>query len=342
MSFMWRSEQVSPMEIDNIVNDDISVVDAFEDQESFEQMVQVLGVVAVVGQASRHFDPLIANIIELTKSILDVYENVQFNKKICDCLIDRIESVEMAIKSLKRHKNDKNENDRYFFKQTTYNAFHQLIVVLEKMQQYITDVSQLHGLRKFIDIMDIKKQFEKLIREFDMIVNTLQLKMSFSEKEQSIRDKVAIEDDINTTTKFLNNVKSGITESTRDTEQNDTTSLKPQISDIFEEIIIKKNYVTETNKTTKFKAKIIPSDKITNPDGPTWQDDPTLRPGLHELFIQLDKLHKDNPVEPSQPVKKNHIELETTDAQSEIIVVEENNVQDKDLELKFLDLEIYK
>ncbi|RIB17980.1 kinase-like domain-containing protein [Gigaspora rosea] len=559
MSFMWRSEQVSPMEIDNIVNDDISVVDAFEDQESFEQMVQVLGVVAVVGQASRHFDPLIANIIELTKSILDVYENVQFNKKICDCLIDRIESVEMAIKSLKRHKNDKNENDRYFFKQTTYNAFHQLIVVLEKMQQYITDVSQLHGLRKFIDIMDIKKQFEKLIREFDMIVNTLQLKMSFSEKEQSIRDKVAIEDDINTTTKFLNNVKSGITESTRDTEQNDTTSLKPQISDIFEEIIIKKNYVTETNKTTKFKAKIIPSDKITNPDGPSrgnvhkmsyedkcvackyfdndqnarfhnelsmlynlnhsenilrfyglseldegqsqvlvfdwadrgdlqtlyenydldwpvrlqiavgicrgllflhgcqilhrelrcqnvvitedfqpklvnfnfgrpakysryfvenitavvhwlapeklrlgnkvkfshkcdifsfgmllweiafekipykdwsytsiidhvkagkresmdigpnpiqreftkiiraaWQDDPTLRPGLHELFIQLDKLHKDNPVEPSQPVKKNHIELETTDAQSEIIVVEENNVQDKDLELKFL------
>ncbi|CAG8778451.1 15772_t:CDS:1, partial [Racocetra fulgida] len=68
-----------------------------------------------------------------------------------------------------------------------------------------------------------------------------------------------------------------------------------------------------------------------------WQDDPTLRPGLHELFIQLDKLHKDNPVDKKvHPVKKTHIEVETTDAQSEIIVVEENNVQDKDLELKFL------
>ncbi|CAG8758163.1 27011_t:CDS:2, partial [Dentiscutata erythropus] len=362
ISFMWCPEQVSPMEIDNTVNDDISVFDGFETKESFAKMDQVLGVIAVVGQASRHFDPLVTNIIELTKSTLDIYENVQFNKKICDCLIDRVESVEMAIKSLKRHKE---ENARYFFNQTTYNTFHQLIVVLEKMQQYITDVSQLHGLRKFTNIMDIKKQFEELTVEFDMIVSTLQLKMAFSEKEQSIRDKAAIEDDINTTTKFLSNVKSGIT---RDIAQDDTTPLKPpQISDIFDEIIKKKNFVTETNKTTKFKAKIIPSDKIINPDGPSkgnvhrmqyedkfvacsnpiqrdftkiiraaWQDDPTLRPGLHELFIQLDKLHKDNPVELAQPMKKNHIEMESTDAQSEIIVVEENNVQDKDLELKFL------
>ncbi|CAG8536479.1 15915_t:CDS:2, partial [Racocetra persica] len=382
------------------------------------------------GQASRNFDPLISNIIDLVKSILDVYENVQFNKKICDCLIDRVESVEMAIKSLKRHKD---ENARYFFKQTNYNAFQQLIVVLEKIQQYITDVSQLHGLRKFSDIKDIKKQFEKLTIEFDIIVSTLKLKMSFSEKEQSIRDKIAIDDDINTMTK---------------------------------------NYVAETNKAIKFKAKIIPSDKILNPDGPSrgnvhrmfydnkavackyfdndqnsrfhyelsmlynlnhsenilkfyglseldegqsqflvfdwadfgdlqtlyetydldwpirlqlavgicrgllflhgcqilhrelrcqnvvfansycpntiqrdftkiiraaWQDDPTLRPGLHELFIQLDKLHKENPVDKKVHLaKKNHIEVETTDAQSEIIVVEENNVQDKDLELKFL------
>ncbi|CAG8793744.1 10002_t:CDS:1, partial [Racocetra fulgida] len=85
------------------------VVAAFDYQESFEQnirMDKILGVIAVVGQASRNFDPLITNIIELVKSILDVYENVQFNKKICDCLIDRVESVEMAIKSLKRHKDE--------------------------------------------------------------------------------------------------------------------------------------------------------------------------------------------------------------------------------------------
>ncbi|CAG8626734.1 3484_t:CDS:2, partial [Acaulospora morrowiae] len=218
---------------------------------------QLLGVIAVVGQASRHFDPLITNITELFKSILEVYENIQYNKRICDCLVDRIESAEVAIKSLKRHKE---ENAGYFFKQNIYDNFHRLISILERMQRFMIDVSQLSGLRKFNDVGVIRKQFEDIIKEFDEVAANLRLKKSFSEKEQFIRDENAIKEDTIIMHKFLHIVKGGFT-----TTKKDIATSTPQIREIFEEIILRKNHVMESNKSanTKFKTKVIPSSEIT-------------------------------------------------------------------------------
>src|SRR6266542_900114 len=107
---------------------------------------QLIGNIAVIGESSKYFDVLISDILDLIKNILELYETVQYNKKICDCLIDRVESTEMAIKSLKRHKE---ENVGYFLQQKIYLSYHKFIDILERIRQFITDISQLHGLRKF-------------------------------------------------------------------------------------------------------------------------------------------------------------------------------------------------
>ena len=136
----------------------------------------------------------------LIKNIIELYETVQFNKKICDCLIDRVESAEMAIKSLKRHKE---ENVGYFLQEEIYHGYHKFIDLLERIHQYITDISQLYGLRKFGGVERLKQHFRRIIKEFDETVINLRLKVSYSEKEQSIRDDEAIEKDCTTLIKVF-------------------------------------------------------------------------------------------------------------------------------------------
>src|ERR1051325_4825706 len=125
---------------------------------------QLIGNVAVIGESSKHFDVLISKILDINKNILELYETVQYNKKICDCLIDRVESTEMAIKSLKRHKE---ENVGYFLQEEVYHGYHKFIDLLERIHQYITDVSQLYGLRKFGSVEKLKQHFRSIIKEFD-------------------------------------------------------------------------------------------------------------------------------------------------------------------------------
>src|SRR3954454_22049980 len=42
---------------------------------------QLIGNIAVIGEASRNFDALISKILDLNKNILELYETVQYNKR---------------------------------------------------------------------------------------------------------------------------------------------------------------------------------------------------------------------------------------------------------------------
>ncbi|EXX58015.1 hypothetical protein RirG_201940 [Rhizophagus irregularis DAOM 197198w] len=180
-----------------------------ESNESNEELLnqlkisnQLIGNIAVIGESSKHFDVLISDILDLIKNILELYETIQFNKKICDCLIDRIESTEMSIKSLKRHKE---ENVGYFLQQNIYYGYHKFIDLLERIRHFITDISQLHGLRKFKSVEKLKEHFRNITREFDDLVINLRLKVTYSKKDQGVRDDEAAEYDGAALTKFILN-----------------------------------------------------------------------------------------------------------------------------------------
>ncbi|CAB5189772.1 unnamed protein product [Rhizophagus irregularis] len=233
-----------------------------ESNESNEELLnqlkisnQLIGNIAVIGESSKHFDVLISDILDLIKNILELYETIQFNKKICDCLIDRIESTEMSIKSLKRHKE---ENVGYFLQQNIYYGYHKFIDLLERIRHFITDISQLHGLRKFKSVEKLKEHFRNITREFDDLVINLRLKVTYSKKDQGVRDDEAAEYDGAALTKFLENVDGGITTSNK------------KINPIFDEIIIKRSQISDSKKV-KFQTK-----KITKLDTKNYDSNNTL------------------------------------------------------------------
>ncbi|CAG8589687.1 17691_t:CDS:2 [Funneliformis caledonium] len=227
---------------------------------------QLMGNIAVIGESSRNFDALITIIFYLTKSILELYENVQYNKKICDCLIDRVESTEMAIKSLKRHKE---ENVGYFLQEEIYSSYHQFIDLLERIHQFLTDISQLHGLKKFESVEDLKGQFTKIIQEYDGIIKVLRLKMTYSEKGQGLRDEEALKTDGDTLSEFLENVDGGI------------TTPHKSIVPVFDEIIMKKSQISDS-KTVKFITN-----KITDLDTKNYNSNSNHRGGnIHKMSLR--------------------------------------------------------
>ncbi|CAI2179743.1 6689_t:CDS:2 [Funneliformis geosporum] len=227
---------------------------------------RLMGNIAVIGESSRNFDVLMTKIFDLTRSILEFYETVQYNKNICDCLIDRVESTEMAIKSLKRHKE---ENVGYFLQQEIYLAYHQFIDLLERIHQYIMDISQLNGLRKFESVEDLKEQFRKIIKEYDEIINVLRLKMTYSEKGQWIRDEAALQIDGTTLFKYLKNVDGGITNPNK------------RVVSIFDEIIMKKSQISDS-KSLKFITT-----KVTDLDTKNYSNNLNHRGGnIHKMSLR--------------------------------------------------------
>ena len=65
-----------------------------------------LGAVGTVGEAIKPFVPLIAVVTTVIGEIIRVYEDAEYNKKICNALMDRVQIADGAIKTLNRRKQE--------------------------------------------------------------------------------------------------------------------------------------------------------------------------------------------------------------------------------------------
>src|SRR4051794_17206021 len=79
-----------------------------------------LGAVGTVGEAIKPFVPLITVVTVVISEIISIYEDAQYNKKICNALMDRVQTAESAIKTLNRRKQ---ENEKNFLNKEYYKAF---------------------------------------------------------------------------------------------------------------------------------------------------------------------------------------------------------------------------
>ncbi|CAJ0625966.1 3292_t:CDS:2 [Entrophospora sp. SA101] len=139
-----------------------------------------------IGDVSEAFSPYI-NLINLvaviTEETLKILENIEYNKKTCKNLIDRIQAVEFSVKILvrRREENEKNFRDDAYFK-----AFYRLVQNLEDIKNFVRDVSKLSGLRKFTDSGSVKKRFNELIKEYDQNIIDLHFTKCVADEEQLI------------------------------------------------------------------------------------------------------------------------------------------------------------
>jgi hypothetical protein len=157
-----------------------------------------LGAVGTVGEAIKPFVPLITVVTIVISEIITIYEDAQYNKKICNALMDRVQTAESAIKTLNRRKQ---ENEKNFLNKEYYKAFVKFTDVMKRIKEFIRDISQLQGYKKFLHAGSIKDKFNHLVEEFDTVMKDLHFTMSVANEVQREIDQKALADDIAEMTK---------------------------------------------------------------------------------------------------------------------------------------------
>ncbi|RIA88664.1 kinase-like domain-containing protein [Glomus cerebriforme] len=165
--------------------------------------MDVKETIKVVGDVIGPYLPLFQTATNLITKIIETCEDAEYNKKICDALVDRVELTKPAIESLQRRKqkNEKRLRDEVF-----YNAFHKFIYVLEEINTYTTDISKIQGFKKYTKASSIKKKFIKLTEDYDKAMNDLHFTMAVANDEQKRIDNEALEEDLAEFNKNLKNV----------------------------------------------------------------------------------------------------------------------------------------
>ncbi|RIA81175.1 kinase-like domain-containing protein [Glomus cerebriforme] len=219
-----------------------------------------LGAVGTVGEAIKPFVPLIAVVTTVISEIISIYEDAQYNKKICNALMDRVQVAESAIKTLNRRKQ---ENEKNFRDKKYYLTFVRFTDVMKKIKDFIKDISQLQGYKKFLHASNIKDKFENLTKEFETVMRDLHFTMAVENDEQREIDQKALKEDIAEMTKFLERIEGGITAGNN------------QINTVLQEVILIKNQIetfTDIKRSSlpipeSIKATTIEPNELTDPLG---------------------------------------------------------------------------
>ncbi|RHZ77108.1 hypothetical protein Glove_185g43 [Diversispora epigaea] len=165
---------------------------------AIKSMSDLIKVADTIGEVTKPFVPLIES-VNIMFSEIFITENVQYNKKICNSLMDRVDAAETAIKALKRRLTETEEEN--FHNQEYYKSFIRLVYIIKRIKTFIADVSNLNGYQKFLHSGSIKDRLNSLAKDFDVIMTELNFTMAVANFEQKRMDQCALESDISDTNK---------------------------------------------------------------------------------------------------------------------------------------------
>ncbi|CAG8612060.1 36960_t:CDS:2, partial [Racocetra persica] len=126
------------------------------------------------------------------------YKNGKCNQKICLALIDRVEIAQQATRSLERQQM---EYEELFKKQDYYNAWIRFIVVLENINKFVNEVTQLSNLQKFLAANAVKEAFDKNIKKFEEVCRDLNFTLAIYDLNKKELENKRVMEDINVLTK---------------------------------------------------------------------------------------------------------------------------------------------
>ncbi|KAF0558605.1 kinase-like protein [Gigaspora margarita] len=185
-------------DISTVAFDLNAVIDTVEEVSKISDCATNL--VGGIGETIKPFLPMIATISVLIKEIIEIYEKAQFNKKICNSLLDRAKSAEAAMNTLQRRKQ---ENEEKFRSQAYYNSFMKFKNVLEKIKNFAGEVTQIRGISKYLDASNIKDKFLELTRDYDQCMQDLHFTFVIAQDEQRRYDQESLESDLEEMSEFL-------------------------------------------------------------------------------------------------------------------------------------------
>ncbi|CAG8722855.1 10568_t:CDS:2, partial [Acaulospora morrowiae] len=201
---------------DNFVEDakakkrDAAADEIYEIPSGAEEMLAYsIDMMSNAADAIKPFLPFIDIITGVSRAVLITYESSQYNRRTCAALLTRVEIAECAVKSLIRQKEERLKD---FRSQNFYKSFVRFTRVMEKIQKFVENISQLSKFRRFISNISIKENLSAILYDFDACSNDLQLSISINIKEQTEKDMVILQNDLEQMTQFLENIDLHVTD----------------------------------------------------------------------------------------------------------------------------------
>ncbi|CAG8756647.1 12535_t:CDS:1, partial [Racocetra fulgida] len=156
-------------------NDVQSVVTLGTNSDILKSSLNVAGKLA---DAVQPFIPLISTVFVVVSEVMKIYENAKHNKKICASLLVRVNTAKINVEIL-----------QFQPRICDHKAFYRFVEVLKKIKNFMNDVSNLSGWKKYATTNSVQETFTKLISEFDQSMNDLHFTITISNEQQRKLDQ---------------------------------------------------------------------------------------------------------------------------------------------------------
>ncbi|CAB5385903.1 kinase-like protein [Rhizophagus irregularis] len=227
-------------------------------------MVSLREAVSLAGDVTGSFMPLIQAATFLVKKIIEIGEAADYNQNICDVLVYRMKMTSAAMESLQRRKQKR--KDSQLSDEVFHDAFHKFIYVLDEIKEFTTNISKLHGFKKYKKAISVKEKFIKLIDDYDKAMTDLQFTMAVANDEQRRIENEALEEDIAEFERYLKTMKGKVNDIDEKVDNIDgkVNNIDGKVNNIHDEIMFIKNCITD--KAALHGAKRIDSKNLGPPN----------------------------------------------------------------------------
>lgn len=124
--------------------------------------------------------PLFGPVLEIMDLIIEAYDDVQINKKVCRVLVDRVHNVKTCVKRLGRQIKEDKDN---FCNEDYYEAFHRLEETMKDIKNFISEVSN-YSIERIHFRKDVKEDCEDLLKRLEYNCDDLQLGIIISDTDR--------------------------------------------------------------------------------------------------------------------------------------------------------------
>ncbi|CAB4433379.1 unnamed protein product [Rhizophagus irregularis] len=212
------------------------------------------------------FFPLISEISNVLNEIIEITQTTEYYKRICDMLKQRVDAVDLAVRDFKVKKYNQG-----FFNHNNHIYLQKLVNVITQIKNFMTEISQMKTLIKYIQVESIEKAFKDLCKEFDDCINSLAFTITIKNSDELEQLKADQED----LTQYLGNMDIDTKKSNDDVtevetimklnEDNNNNSYVHQLEFVNYEKTFEKprkngrvtKWVSVKNKSEEFAFKII-------------------------------------------------------------------------------------
>ncbi|GBC03227.1 hypothetical protein RclHR1_05020004 [Rhizophagus clarus] len=168
------------------------------------------------------FVPLIKDVAEILKKIVDLYGTAQHNKRITKLLMERVAAANSAISILR-------EDDLYTSKH--YANLQKLVQVLQKMKKYAEEITQYNKVQKFLGAQTIETTFTNLCKEYEISIHLLNLTLVVDFKVNEEKERKILQEDVKELMKFQKALAESFTDVNKKVD-----SVEQKVSDIVEKV----------------------------------------------------------------------------------------------------------